>query len=432
MPNTKIEHLEKNTVKLTFSLPIEEAQPYLEEAATRLSETTSIPGFRPGKAGYEIVKQRFGEMKIYEEALETIVRKSYLQAILANNIETVGSPHIDVVKLAPGNNIEFTAEVTRMPKVTMLVDFKSLSVTSQKAKVEEKDLDLALNDLRRMQTKEVRAMSDKTATETDKIVISMNMKKDGVPVEGGQSPNHSIYLNEDYYIPGFKDKVIGMKEGEERSFTLPFPENHVQKMLAGSEVLFEIKVNELYHLTLPGLDDEFARMLGLPDFAMLRKTLHDNLLGEKEQQETMRQEKEMLELVASKSRFEEIPDLIVNEEINKMIAELQRGVESQGVAFDQYLRNLNKTLAQLKIDLASQALIRIKVALILRAVAEQENIEVSEKDIDVEIDKIAERYEDEETRKQVYSPQYREYTQQILKNRATIEHMKSHVIKQEA
>ena len=429
MPDVKIENLEKNVVKMTFTMTQAEAKPYLEEAAIHLSEHTAIPGFRPGKAGYDIVKQRLGEMKILEEALETIVRKSYVQAILEHNIETVGSPHIDVEKLAPDNDIVFTAEVTRMPKATVVADYNKLSVEPKDVKVQEKDIDLALKDLRRMQTKEVRATADQTATEGHKIVVSMNMKKEGVSVEGGQSPNHSIYLNEDYYIPGFKEKVLGMKEGEQRVFTLTFPDNHVQKLIAGKEIEFEITLNELYHLELPGLDDEFAKTLGLPDFATLRKTLEENLQGEKDVEEAQRQEKEMLEQIAEKSRFEEIPDLLVNEEINKMLSELQRSVENQGVGFEQYLKNIGKTLGQLKIDLASQALIRIKVALLLRAIAEEQKIEAKPEDIDAEIDKIAEHYKDEETRKQIYSPQYREYTEQILKNRNTIKFLKEIIVK---
>jgi trigger factor len=220
-----------------------------------------------------------------------------------------------------------------------------------------------------------------------------------------------------------------MKEGEQRVFILTFPENHVQKLIAGKEIEFEITLNELYHLELPGVDDEFAKTLGLPDFATLRKTLEENLQGEKDVEESQRQEKEMLEQIAEKSRFEEIPDLLVNEEINKMLSELQRSVENQGVGFEQYLKNLGKTLGQLKIDLASQALIRIKVALLLRAIAEEQNIVTKTEEVDAEIDKIAEHYKDEDTRKQIYSPQYREYTEQILKNRNTIKFLKELIVK---
>lgn len=429
MSDVKIDQLEKNQVKLTFTLTQEEIRPYLEEAANHLSEHSSIPGFRPGKAGYEIVKQRFGEMKILEEALESIVRSSYVKALLAHNIETVGSPKIDVEKLAPDNDLVFTAEVLRMPKTLELADYTKLSVDSKKVVIEEKDINLALRDLQRMQTKEVRAPKDAVITDKDKAVLSMVIKKDGVPVEGGASPNHSIYLTEEYYIPGFKEEIIGLKEGEEKSFSLPFPKEHVQKMLAGQTAEFEVTVKELFHLQPPEIDDSFAVSLGMKDLNGLKEAIKHNLEEEKKHEEHSRQERETLDLLTKKSRFEEIPDLLLNEEINKMIGELQRNVESQGLEFENYLSSIKRTLVQLKMDFTPQALTRIKVALVLRAVAEKEAIKVEEKEIDIELDRLAEQYKEKEAKEQIYSPQYREYVEQILKNRKVIELLKAAIIK---
>ncbi|MEK7615444.1 MAG: trigger factor, partial [Patescibacteria group bacterium] len=407
----------------------EEAEPYLQEAAERLSKQKQIPGFRPGKAGYEVIKQQFGAMKILEEALEPIVRKSFVEAVLAHNIDTVGSPKIDVEKLAPDNDLVFSAEVTRMPRAKNLPDFRKLSVEAKKITVEEKDIDLAVRDIQRMQTKEVRGESGTTVTPTDKVVVSMNIKKAGVPIEGGQSPNHAIYLNEDYYIPGLKEQVLGMKEGEEKTFMLSFPKDHVQKMLAGNDAEFEIALKEIYRLEPPAIDDAFAKSLGVPDIATLRTTIEKNIRDEKDHEESMRQEREVLELVAKQTQFEELPDLLINEEIRKMIAELQHNVEAQGLEFDVYVQNLKKTLAELKLDMTPQAITRVKVALVMHGIAENEKLEITEKEIDEELDQVAERYEDPETKKQIYTPQYREYAQQILRNRKVIALLKEVMIK---
>jgi len=224
--------------------------------------------------------------------------------------------------------------------------------------------------------------------------------------------------------------VVGMKEGEEKVFTLDFPKDHAQEMLAGKPVEFEVKLKELYHLESPDLDDAFAASLGMSDMNKLRDTLKDNLQSEKDQEHQARQEKEMLELLAKKSQYEEIPDLLVNEEINKMIGELRRTVESQGANFDQYLGSIKKTLAELKIDFTPQALIRIQVALAMRAVADTEEISVDEKELDAELDRIAEQYkEQKDAREQIYSPQYRDYMEQMMKNRKVIEFLRSVMIK---
>lgn len=428
MPDIKIENLEKTQVRITFTLTPDEIRPHLEEAAKRLSESSTIPGFRPGKASYAIVEQRFGDMKILEEAIEPIVRSQYVQALLSNNIETVGSPKIDVEKLAPGNDLVFTAEVTRMPRTRELADYTTLTIQKKPVEVKDKELDLALRDLQRMQTKEVRAKEGTAVTEKDKVVVSMTIKKDGMAIEGGASPNHAIYLTEDYYIPGLKEQIIGLKEGEEKSFTLPFPKEHVQKMLAGNDAQFEVKVKELFHLTVPALDDAFAATLGMKDMAALRDAIHRNLQEEKATEEQARQEREMLELLAGKSRFEDIPDILLNEEINKMIAELKRGVESEGLEFETYLSNLKRTLAQLKIDFTPKALLRVKVALVLRAVGEKEKVLVDEKETDEELDRIAAHYEDKEAKEQIYSPAYREYAEQVMKNRKIIDLLKAKMI----
>jgi trigger factor len=429
MSNISIEKGEKNTVKIVVTVPHTEVEPYLQEAALKLSQETKIDGFRPGKAGYDVIKQRVGEMKLYETALDIIVRKTYLEAITDNNLEPVGSPKVDVVKLAPENDIEFSLEISQMPKVEELADYKAIKIKKDKVEVEDKEVELTLNNLKRMQTKEVRAKSDEACTEEDKIVVSMEMKKDGVVVEGGSSPNHGIFLREDYYVPGFKDEVLGLKEGDKKSFTLTFPEEHAQKMLAGNPVEFSIELKEVYHLESPELNDEFAKALGQESLDQMREVIKKNIENEKEHDEHARQEREMLETIAKKSRFQDIPDLLVNHEVNKMIEELKQGVAQQGMEFEKYLESIKKTFADLKLDFTPQALMRIKIALAMRAVADKEEIKVEEKEIDAEIDKIAAQVpEEHEYRKQLFAPEYREYTEGLLKNRKVIELLRKEII----
>ena len=429
MPNITVEEQEKGLVKITFTVSVEEQTPFLEAAAEHISEHSTIPGFRPGKAGYEIVKQRVGETKIMEEALEKIVRSLFVKALLDNEIDTVGSPKIDVEKMAPVNELVFTAEVTRMPAVKELADFKSLSVQGKVPEVADHDVELALKDLTRMQTKEVRAASGSIVSATDKAVVSMDMKKDGVPIEGGQSPNHAVYLAEEYYIPGFKEQLIGLKEGDAKTFTLAFPADHAQAFLAGQDIDFEVVLKELFHLEPPQMDDSFAQSLGLKDFAMMKELIHKNLLDEKIREEQMRQEKEALELIANKTQFENIPDLLLNEEIEKMLRELKGRVEEQGMDFEKYIQSLEKTLVQVKLDFTPQALMRIKVAIAMREIAKRENLTVSDEELDKELDDVAARYEDAEDKKRIYTPEYRQYFEQVVLNRKVIELVKNVMVK---
>ncbi|MBU0531664.1 MAG: trigger factor [Candidatus Uhrbacteria bacterium] len=429
MSESKLENPTKNTIKLTITVTNEEMRPMLERAAQEISQETKIDGFRPGKADYEAVKQRVGEMKIYEAALEHIVRKTYIEALNSHKLETVGDPKINVEKIAPGNDLVYTVEAALMPKITKLADWQNLKVEAKPTEVEEQDVERALKDLSRMQTKEVRENKDYTSTKADKLVISMNMKQAGVPVEGGQAVDNVVFLAEDHYIPGFCDELCGLKEGDEKTFTLKFPENHYQKNLAGSDIEFETKIKEVYRLEAPPLDETFATSLGQKDVATLKELIKTNIKAEKEREEAMRTERAMLDLVADKSEFDDVPDMLVDEEIHKMEHELQHAIEDQGGKFDDYLNSIKKTREDLKKDFTPEALKRIKVALVVKEIALADKIEVSEAELDSELDKMAEQYQDEEIKKRIFSPQNREYVKVMLRNRKVIDRMRAEMIK---
>lgn len=429
MATIKREDGEHGKIKFSFEVSVEETQPFLENAAKALSEESSIPGFRPGKAGYDVVKTRFGEMKIMEAALEPLVRKFFVEALVKENIETVGSPSFDVQKMAPGNPIEFTAEVMLMPTVTRLADFRKLEVQQKPVELTDDDLKKALDELKKMQTKEVRGTKEDAATKEDKVVVDLSMKKDNVAVEGGEAKGYAVYLAEPHYIPGFSEQLIGMKEGEQKTFTLEFPKDHYQKHLAGAPIAFEVTLHELYHLDHPDVDDAFASSIGVKDLQTLTDLLKKNMLAERENEEALRQERLVLEEVAKQSSFSEIPELLVNEEVNKMIHELEHSVTQNGMAFEDYVQSIGKTLAQMKLDFTPQALNRIKVVLILRAIADAEKVTVPEKDIDEELDRVAAQYEDPELKKKIYSPAYREYIATSLRNKKTVELLKGVMVK---
>lgn len=429
MPTVQIETLPKNSLKLTITVSAEEMESHLKAAITHLAEHVEVPGFRPGKATHEALKNKLGEMAIYEEAVEQAVRVTFLETITANKIEPVGSPAIEVIKMAPGNEFIYTATVALMPIVEQLADYKTLKITKQKVEVEDKEIDLALRDLQRMQTKEVRTPADSTATKNDKVVIDMNIKKDNVPLEGGQTINHSVFMAEAYYLPGFTDQLTGTKEGDKKTFKLEFPKEHYQKHLAGQEVEFEINVKEIFNLQPPELDDVFAASLGQKDLASLKGVIKDNMIFEKESEETLRQERALLELIVKESRFQDIPDLLINEEINKMIEELKHGVEKQGGVFNDYLKSLKKTLPDLKLDFTPQALTRLKIALVVKEIAKIENIKPTEEEINNEIDRVAEHYKnDEKAKGRIHSPVYRDFVETTLRNRKVIDFLKGMMV----
>jgi trigger factor len=424
-----IEKLPGSKVKLVFTVTPEEADPYVQEAVSEMSISKSIPGFRPGKAPYAEVAKAFSEMRIWEAALERIVRARYMHAILENDLDTVGSPEVQVDKLTPKQTIQFTVIAPVAPIVEKLADYKKERVTFSPRAIEDADIEKAIKELRMMQRKE--AAKAEPATMEDIVVIDLDMTKDHVALEDGAARDYKIYLNEPHYIPGFADQIVGMKTGDEKTFSLPFPSEHYQKHLAGQNVDFAVKAKGVFSLELPELNDEFAKSLGQKDIEQLKDVIRKNLTLEEESRAAEKAEIELLEKLVDESSFSDAPDLLVNDEIRKMMAELERTVDERHMKMDDYLASIKKTRDELKLELVPQAIRRIRAATIIKAIAKVEGITVSEDDADTEIDRILSglRPDDTQTRERVSSPEYREYVAIMMRNRKTLDLLHTHGIK---
>lgn len=417
-------------VKLAIEVSAEELRPFLERAAKHVSEHAPVAGFRPGHATYDVVVAKYGAMAVLEEAVDPAIRSFMPKAIEQEGLDIAGQPKVDVEKVAPENPLLFSVEVDLMPTISKLADYHSLKIDAKTAEVKEEDIQSALKDLARMQTKQVRALAGHAVTAEDLVVIDVDMKKAGVPVEGGQGKGWRVFMNEDAYIPGMKEPLLGMKEGEQKSFDLTFPETYAQKSLAGQVVTMDVVVREVFLLEAPELNDAFAITLGMKDVADLREKITANLAEEQSEEERQRQERTLLELLAERSSFGEIPDALVQEEVNKMVHELEHAVEKQGGVFADYLAAIKKTPASLREEMKPQGLMRVKVALVLRAIAKAEGVQVGEEEARAEVEKQAKFYEDDKQRKQlVESGAYRAFVLAQMHNRKTVELLRSLMVK---
>ncbi|KKW28910.1 MAG: Trigger factor [Candidatus Uhrbacteria bacterium GW2011_GWD2_52_7] len=419
-----LERLADNKAKLTITIPADKVRDAMQRSADAIATHAKIPGFRPGKASYDIVKQRFGEMKILEEAAEDLIRAAFVSAMIEEDLDTVGQPFFGVEKMAPDNDLIFTAEIALMPSITKLADYHSLAIAPQSTEPSEAMIDEAKRDLLRMQMKEHRALAGHKLAKGDKAVVNMNMKKDGVVLEGGEAQNHGVYTNEPYYIEGFVDNIIGLSEEEEKTFSLTFPADHYQKHIAGKDVDFTVKLNEIFTLETPAFDDVFAKSLGFDSSIALEEKLKENLSLESGHEESRRQEKAIFDLLAQKSEFDAIPDLLVNQEVDKMLHELEHNVGESGMELKDYLSSIGKSMTDIKLDFTPSALQRIKASLLIREIAKRENISVDEKEVDTELDTIASRYPE-----RVYSPEYRDYVEHQLRNKKTVNLLRGVMIK---
>ncbi|MBU1349014.1 trigger factor [Patescibacteria group bacterium] len=414
-------------VELTFVVTPDEARPYLEQAAIDLQTNKPIQGFRPGKAPYEEVAKAFGEMRVYETALERIVRARYVKTVLDEGIETIGSPAISVGTLVPGQDIAFTVTAPIMPTVLTLAPYDAPIVTRTVRPVKDTDVDTVLEDLRKMRRQEVAA--DHPVTKDGMALINLEMKKDSVPLEGGSTTDYRIYMEEPHYIPGFTDHILGLSKGDEKTFTVTFPKDHYQKHLAGQEIACSIKIDDVFDIVLPTVDDAFAQGLGMETVAKLHETLRENLEKESLQKADESAEIELLEKIVRGSKFSDVPELLVNEEVRRMFHELEHAAEHQGMNMGDYLSQLKKTADEIKMDMVPHAIERVQTAVMIKDVAKREAVTVDDADVDAEIDRILSGVKDVETRERVSSPDYREYVTAQMRNRKTLDLLKSKAIK---
>ncbi len=422
----ELKELFKSQVELTIEVPVEEQQAHLEWAAEQLNTVKPIAGFRPGKAPYDAVKNQYGEMTILENALDKIVKQTYFKAITEKKLETVGAPKIDIEKSAPGNHIVFKATVALLPKIT-LADWKKIKIKRQTKETKDTEVETVLGDLRKMQAKEV--LVYRPAQKPDKVLMDMNILLAGVPVEGGQAKDHSLYLDEDFYIPGLADKLIASKKNDILKFQLPFPENFYQKTLAGKKAAFKITIKGVYERTLAEVNDDFAKSLGQPSVEELKKAVRENLQMEARQKEEQRVEIEMLKKISDETQFSDIPEIIINEEKQKMFAELKGSLAERGMDFDNYLANVKKTAEQLAEDFTKGATERAKTALVIREIARGEKITVSPEEFKEELARVRETYKDTaEIDERLAAPEMQDYIAHMLLNRKVLHLLKEVIL----
>ncbi|MFH1430433.1 MAG: trigger factor [Candidatus Uhrbacteria bacterium] len=424
--------LPKSEVQLDIELSTEEFQPYLIRAAASLSREHPIKGFRPGKASLEVATKQYGAMALYEEAIDPAVRDTFVRAVGQESITTVGNPKIDVTALAPENPVRYTAIVAVLPAVTMPI-YDTITVNRRSVQITNADVDKALGDLQRMQPNET--LEDREATEHDKVVVDMNLVLDGVPIEGGQTTDHQILLNEEYVLPKVREELVGVRAENEKTFPLEFPADHYQKHLAGKTVDCTVKVKGVYGVTYPEPDDAFAQRLGIDSILALRGRIRENLEAEAQAKAREQEDRDLLEALVTKLKTDELPDVLLTNEAHRMVHELEQEVTSRGLEFDTYLAQLGKSHDDLLIGMAPEAVKRVKIALATRAIGEQhaDVCAVTDEEIDEEIKMQLNRYRnDADFAERIQSDEARGYVRGMLRNKKVMDWLRSQVQWKEA
>jgi trigger factor len=389
--SVKWEKLEGNEGVLTVEVDAEKVNEGLDAAFKKVVKNIAIPGFRKGKVPRVIFEKRFGVEALYQDALDILLPEAYAKAVEEAGIEPVDVPKIDIEQMEKGKSLIFTAKVTVKPEVK-LGQYKGLEVEKMDDTVTDEDVE---NELKRLQENyaELVVKEDGKVENGDTAVIDFEGFVDGEPFEGGKAENYSLEIGSGTFIPGFEDQLIGMQAGEEKEIEVTFPEEYHAKELAGKPATFKVKVHEIKEKRLPALDDEFAK--DVDDEVETLEQLKDKIRKRLEEMKKNEAEAALRDAVVEKAAENaeiDIPEVMVKNETDRMLREFDQRLQMQGLNLELYYQFSGQDEAALREQMKEDAEKRVRVALTLEAIAKAENIQVTEEEVNEELEKMAKAY----------------------------------------
>lgn len=358
----------------------------LSDAFKKVAQKVTVPGFRKGKVPRSIFEKRFGVESLYQDALNIMLPEVYEAAVKEANIKPVDRPDIDVEQFEKGKPCVVKATVTVEPEVT-LGEYKNLEIPSKEFTVTDEQIDSELKKMQRQQGQLV-SVEEGTVNQGDHAIIDFEGFLDKVPFEGGKGENYSLEIGSGSFIPGFEDQLVGMAVGEEKEIEVTFPEEYHSTDLAGKAVMFKVKVNELKQLSLPELDDEFAKDVSeLETLEELRKDIEGKLQEKSKKEEDEYIRNQLTEIAAANAKVD-IPAVMVEQEAEKMVQEFSQQLMYQGMNLEALF---GKSKEELKEEWKENAEKSVKQRLVLKAISQAENVEASEEAVNEEITKLADQ-----------------------------------------
>jgi trigger factor len=388
--SVQVEKLEHNMAKLTIEVSAEDLEKALEAAYQREKNKISVPGFRKGKVPRAMVEKMYGAGIFYEDAANTLMQQNYPAAVDESGIDIVSRPTVDIVQIEKGKPFIFTAEVAVRPEVT-LGKYTGVTVTKVDTDVTDEEVDAALEKERNNNARTV-TVTDRPVAEGDTAVIDFEGFVDGVAFEGGKGENHSLEIGSHSFIDNFEEQLIGKNAGDDVDVNVTFPEQYQAAELAGKPALFKVKIHEIKTKELPELNDEFASDVSEFDtLAEYKEDLKKHLVEQKENEAKKTKEDEAIQKIIEKSKMD-IPEAMIDSQCENMIEEFSQRIAQSGLTMEQYMQFSGLTMDQLKEQVRPEALTRIQSSLVLEQIAKDENIEISDEEVDAEVEKMATAY----------------------------------------
>jgi len=386
----QVEKLEKNMAKLTVEVPAEEFEKALTAAYNKNKGRFNIPGFRKGKAPRAMVEKMYGAGVLYEDAVNEALDATYGDAVEESGLDIVSRPEISVVQVEKGKNLIYTATVAVKPEVT-LGEYKGIEVTKATAEVTEEDIEAELKRVQEQNSRLV-TVEDRAVEDGDQTVIDFEGFVDGKPFDGGKGEDYPLTIGSHSFIDTFEEQLIGKSIGAACEVNVTFPNEYHSTELAGKPAMFKVTVKEVKRKELPELNDEFAGEVSEYDtLEEYKNDIKEKVAERKQKAAATENEDHVVEKVVENAAMD-IPEPMIDSQVNNMVDDYARRMQSQGLSLDQYMKFTGMTIETLREQMKPQALKRIQTRLVLEAVAKAENIVVSDEAVEKEIATMAESY----------------------------------------
>lgn len=395
MINSELKKMPGSQMEIKISVSWDDWKKFLDIAVVDYSKEIKIEGFRPGKAPRNMVEQKVGKGAILDAAAQKAVQETYSKVLVEKKIDAIGAPKAEITKLAEENDLEYKIVTAVVPQATLKPWKKAIEkinkeYASKKVEISDEDVKKEIEEIAKGRVQHVTV--EREAKDGDNVIIDFEVKRDSVPIENGTSKNHPMILGKGVFIPGFEENLVGMKAGEEKEFELKFPAEYHEKSLAGKPADFWVKVNEVQERKTPEITDEFAVSLGkFKDLEDMKKNVKEGMEEEKKHETKEKRRAEFIESLIDSIEVE-IPEILIHEELHKMIGEFDMQLQGMGMTFDQYLAQIGKKTDELEKEWEPQAIKRIKAALALEELAKEQEIEIPGEEIEAEMNKTMAQY----------------------------------------
>lgn len=370
----------------------EEWQDALNQAFKKANKTAKIDGFRPGKAPKDVFLKKYGIGVLFEEAAEILLEDAYKKVMEDNkDLQIVAQPRVEINSVTE-DAIEYKFVLVTKPEVE-LGKYNGFNIKKAEVTVTDEEVDEALINMRKRYTENVN--KDGKVEDGDIAVIDFEGFDNGVPFEGGKGEDYSLKIGSNTFIPGFEEQIIGMSRGEEKDINVTFPEDYHSENLKGKPVVFKVKVKEVQEVKLPELDKDFFEdlgMEGIEDAESLKKQLKENIEARKTQEVENKYIDELLEAAAGETKVS-IPHIMIHDELDRMLKQYEERLKMQGITLEMFYQFTNSDEKALKDQLHGEAEKNVKYRLMLEAIAEKENIQISDEEASKEAEDLAIKYD---------------------------------------